>query len=78
MSNVIGPGRAYTVCFGGISTEDARFRVGRHVLVVANLPYRIISLALLKESRMLSGSVECLFRDFRWCLPSYSFGPSCR
>lgn len=31
MSNVIGPGRAYTVCFGGISTEDARVRVGRHV-----------------------------------------------
>lgn len=31
VSNVIGPGRAYTVCFGGISTEDARYRVGRHV-----------------------------------------------
>ncbi|CAM9474859.1 unnamed protein product [Hapterophycus canaliculatus] len=29
VSNIIGPGRAYTVCFGGICLEDARFRVGR-------------------------------------------------
>ncbi|CAM9897439.1 unnamed protein product, partial [Ectocarpus sp. 12 AP-2014] len=28
-SSVIGPGRAFTVCFGGVSAEDARFRVGR-------------------------------------------------
>lgn len=33
MSHVIGPGRAYTVCFGGISTEDAQCRVGRQVFV---------------------------------------------
>ena len=33
LSHVIGPGRAYTVCFGGISTEDARCRVGRQVFV---------------------------------------------
>ncbi|CAM9986285.1 unnamed protein product [Scytosiphon promiscuus] len=29
VSNVIGPARAYTVCFGGVCVEDARFRVGR-------------------------------------------------
>lgn len=32
VSDVIGPGRAYTVCFGGVCVEDARFRVGRYVV----------------------------------------------
>lgn len=27
--NTLGPGRTYTVCFGGVGMEDARSRVGR-------------------------------------------------